>query len=89
MSTHHPEERLIGELGVIFDGGKHTEDEADQHQHETETEVHCECDTISEIRSGYGGIKSSRIKIRRMKRTMIKLTEDKIKNKDTVKINKY
>ena len=51
MSTHHPKQRLIGELGIMFDGGKHTEDEADQHQHEPETKVNCERDVISGIRS--------------------------------------
>ena len=54
-STHHPKQRLIGELGIIFDCRKHTEDEADQHQHEPETKVNCKRDVISDIRASYGG----------------------------------
>ena len=47
MSTHHPKERLIGELGVVLDGRKYAEDEADQHQHEPETEVESARDVTS------------------------------------------
>jgi len=49
MSTHHPKQCLIGELGIMLDGRKHTEDEADQHQHEPETKVNCERDVVSGI----------------------------------------
>lgn len=55
MSTHHPKQRLIGELGVMLDGRKHTEDEADQHQHEPETKGNCQRDVITGICSSYGG----------------------------------
>ena len=32
--AYHPEESLVGEAGVLVDGGEHAEDQADQHDHE-------------------------------------------------------